>query len=56
VTLIGGLCGHCDAAISRAVNEAVATADLDIVLTVKDIFEHKDGTYHVRLEGDQEAP
>jgi hypothetical protein len=53
VTLIGGLCGHCESKLSRGVADAIEEADLDLDLSIRDVFEHKDGTYHIRLDTDQ---
>lgn len=49
VTLIGGLCGHCDSKISRAVKDAIDELDFDGEIV--DVSLHKDGYYHVRIDG-----
>ena len=53
VTLIGGLCGHCESAVASAVNDALE--DVEFTGDVVDIFRHRDGYFHVRVEEGGEA-
>lgn len=50
VALIGGYCGMCTAEISGAIGDALEEAGIDA--DVHDVFKHRDGFVHVRLDED----
>lgn len=53
VTLIGGLCGHCERAVASAIGDALE--DVEFTGEVVDVFKHRDGTFHVRLEEGEDS-
>jgi len=53
VTLIGGLCGHCESTVSRGLADALDELDFDAEIV--DVYEHEDGYFHARFDVDEEG-
>lgn len=53
VTLIGGLCGHCESTVASAVSDAID--DLDLDGEVVDVYRDEDGYFHARFTGGESA-